>query len=456
MSYIAAYRAYDWNDTIAELGERMRRACPSARFTVLADESRGSLDACGWPKVSHTSDTSSLGLPAVPEGRVLWHNVDYGIYFLERALPDADYYLLSESDLAVNVALDPIVEQVRARKLDFVAHSILAAQPNWRFYNETAALFSRPMRALLFFMIISKRAAQCLLEARQSLGERFIRGELTTWPFCEGFVPSVLAEAGLSMAPLREFADVSHLRYRPKLSIADPDANRPGSLAHSVVGAEQFLDAVFADYPARTFVDPRSEIRRALRHESFGRTAPRAHALLLAQRDYPALAALEKEMRLNAVPVPERGPDLALCKPALVSSTHRESRHADPFREASGANSPDLASDAGFHTGEEQDPWWRVDLGADHVIDAVVLVNRLRKAERLKSFAIQGSRDGTTWVTRHTSPGGHLVSTDPEAPWRQEFADPFVARHIRLQMLGRGILHLRRVQVFGRAIVPAV
>ena len=54
-------------------------------------------------KVSHTEDTRSFGLPNHPKGGSLRYNGDYGDDFLRWALPEFDYYLLSESDLAVNL-----------------------------------------------------------------------------------------------------------------------------------------------------------------------------------------------------------------------------------------------------------------------------------------------------------------------------------------------------------------
>ena len=74
-------------------------------------------------------------------------------------------------------------------------------------------------------------------DSRQQLAQRLLSGEIDLWPFCEAFVPTVLKSApGMRFADVGSFAMTDHLRYRPRLSLHDPRANRPGSLAHSVPG----------------------------------------------------------------------------------------------------------------------------------------------------------------------------------------------------------------------------
>ena len=41
MSYLAAFRAYDWDETVDELAVRYFHACPGGHHVVLVDESRG-------------------------------------------------------------------------------------------------------------------------------------------------------------------------------------------------------------------------------------------------------------------------------------------------------------------------------------------------------------------------------------------------------------------------------
>ena len=142
--------------------------------------------------------------------------------------------------------------------------------------------------------------------------------------------------------------------------------------------------------------------------------------------------------------------DLAYGKPALTSSASRWSRFSDAARDAAGANSETLPADFGFHTQDEKDPWWMVDLLAEHAVDEVAIVNRKAFGDRCAHFVVESSTDHDTWTTRFAKRDGETISATAAAPWRVRFATPFRARYLRVRMLGEGMLHLRRVQVFGR------
>jgi hypothetical protein len=144
--------------------------------------------------------------------------------------------------------------------------------------------------------------------------------------------------------------------------------------------------------------------------------------------------------------------DRAFCKPATSSSVSRWSRYQDPERDACGANGEHLADDYGFHTQLEADPWWMVDLLEEQVVEEVAIVNRLNASERFRTFRIETSSDGKIWTTRFTQASPCEVSSNPERPWRVRFTDPLPARYVRIVLLGVGVLHLRRVQVYGAPV----
>jgi hypothetical protein len=129
-SYVAAFRAYTWDEDIAALADRFFDACPSARKVVLCDETRQTMDI-GYEKVSHTDDTRAFALPVYPPDRSLWYTGDNGLYFLRKALPDFDFYLTSESDLAVNVSCEPIIASASERQLDAIMHNLQRSTPDW-------------------------------------------------------------------------------------------------------------------------------------------------------------------------------------------------------------------------------------------------------------------------------------------------------------------------------------
>jgi hypothetical protein len=163
----------------------------------------------------------------------------------------------------------------------------------------------------------------------------------------------------------------------------------------------------------------------------------------------PAAPGLRLEQGWPAGPLT----DLAFLKPAVSSSVCRYSRHQDSELDARGANSDSLPHDYGFHTRREVHPWWMVDLGEEHFVEQVAVVNRRSHPERFRAFSIQTSCDGDAWTDRFRQPDGEEISSDAQAPWRASFAPPFPARYLRIVLSGVGTLHLRRVQVFGRIVL---
>jgi uncharacterized protein (DUF1810 family) len=452
--YVAAFRTYTWDEGIAELAQRFFAAVPSARQVLLVDETRGPIEIPGYEKISHTDHTACSDLPNNPPGRSLWFNVDYGIYSLQRQLPDFDYYLLSESDVAVNVPLEPMIRFASARRIDLIAHGVEPSTPDWFWHSHGLVLSPYPWRSLLFFMVLSRRAIACLLAARRQLAQRFAVGEIDLWPFCEAFVPTVLKSTpGMRFAKVSRFAATGNLAFRPRLSLHDPRANRPGSLVHSVLGAKRFIATLLATHPPRDFFSEGCELREGLISQApFEDVVEPLRRALAKKRDQAGIALLHEEAAAQGWPV-DRTTDLAFCKPAVASSVSPWSRYKDPERDACGANDDSLPQDYAFHTRTEANPWWMVDLLGEHLVEQVAIVNRLIQAERFRTFSIESCCDGRTWTTRFTQAEPGEVSSDPKLPWRMRFTDPFLARYLRISLLGTGPLHLRRVQVFGRILL---
>ncbi len=141
--------------------------------------------------------------------------------------------------------------------------------------------------------------------------------------------------------------------------------------------------------------------------------------------------------------------DLAYCKPALSSSTCYWSRVNDREQDARGANGYLLAATYGFHTDEEESPWWRVDLLETCSVTGVAIVNRPTHAERFHAFVIEASMDSEHWSLEYLKDDQEQVSSDLTSPLMVDFPALVITRYIRIRSLIRAPLHLRRVQVFG-------
>ena len=457
MSYVAAFRTYTWDEGTQELARRFFSATGTARQVVLADETQGALGIDEYEVISHTSNVAHLGLLNHPRENPLWFNVDYGVYVLRDALPNYDYYLLSESDLAVNLDLEPMMGIVMATGIDVVAHDVKPSTPDWYWHRGGAAIFAEPWRALLFFMVLSSRAVDLLFDARRRQAIEYRAHRLAEWPFCEPFVPSVLKQARMNFAEIGQFADVADLRFRPRIALNDDRAKRPGSLVHSVLAVPLYLKAVIGQSKPRDWFTPASDLRQALQGQSSTDYAPLLRAAFRSDLDHAGLAEFNTQMACHPIgddDVPEPA-DLAYCKPSITSSTSPWSRSEDRQVDAAGANGTVAHEDYGFHTDEETNPWWLVDLLESYVIDQLHIVNRTSHQERFTSFMVHSSSDGHVWLLRHMKLDLSTVSDRSDKPHQVDFPDPFVARHVRLTKLGTGVLHLRRIQVFGRTIGPS-
>jgi hypothetical protein len=216
------------------MAARIQDAAAGCHFVILADETKGALATTPFKKLAHTIDFSPLGLPSFPPGKVLWYNADYPLYTLRQNFPAATHFIVAEYDAAVNLPLLPIFQHAAAQKLDFIAHNICPATASWEWTARVAAHFSKPLHAFMPLILISARGIRHLLHRRQNWPEQTPK-EFEDWPFCEVFIPTVLAELpDCRMENWRRHADTTHFTLARRLDPDDKRAQRPGSIAHPV------------------------------------------------------------------------------------------------------------------------------------------------------------------------------------------------------------------------------
>jgi hypothetical protein len=126
--------------------------------------------------------------------------------------------------------------------------------------------------------------------------------------------------------------------------------------------------------------------------------------------------------------------DLAVGKPWRVSSTQGECRPAESF--CLGAHTNIL-----FHTNQEKNPWFELDLGGVVSFAAIEVQNRDDCCpDRAVPLALEVSDDAQSWVE---------VARRKDAfdTWRAEFS-PTRARYVRARAARKTTLHLVRVSVY--------
>jgi F5/8 type C domain len=129
-----------------------------------------------------------------------------------------------------------------------------------------------------------------------------------------------------------------------------------------------------------------------------------------------------------------RGPDLAAGKPWKTSSKAGDCDAAQ--RRCLGVATAIL-----FHTVEEENPWYEIDLGSQQPFSKVEVQNRTDCCpERAVPLVVEVSNDGKKYTEVARKP-------DSFSYWVAELKSPAIARYVRLRVARRSLLHLERVSV---------
>jgi formylglycine-generating enzyme required for sulfatase activity len=123
---------------------------------------------------------------------------------------------------------------------------------------------------------------------------------------------------------------------------------------------------------------------------------------------------------------------------------------ADPGLDAAGAVDGTIDGGFGFHTDQQDRPWWQVDLGEVCAIDRVVVFNRTVAAERARTLIVRISDDGVTWKNAYEHDGTIFYGQQGQQPLVARLQG-IPTRYLRLQVQEHTWLHLDEVQVFGVA-----
>jgi len=116
-----------------------------------------------------------------------------------------------------------------------------------------------------------------------------------------------------------------------------------------------------------------------------------------------------------------------------------------PEQDAAGAVDGKTDEQWGFHTGEDDRPWWQVDLGDAVKLGAIVVHNRPGFEDRARDVQVLLSQDGEAWTAFYAHDGSAFGIDDKALTVPGKGAG---ARFVRLQLPRRGYFHLNEVQVF--------
>ena len=138
------------------------------------------------------------------------------------------------------------------------------------------------------------------------------------------------------------------------------------------------------------------------------------------------------------------GRNLALGRSAKQSSLYGDLGRYGPFGGVNGKKTGTV----GFHTALEEFPWWQVDLGDIYFLTEIHVYNRLDAVpERAYNFIVRLSEDDKQWKLVHRQGGIAFGGIDGNPA--QIILDRVPAQFVRIELEGKGYLHLDEVEVFG-------
>lgn len=103
----------------------------------------------------------------------------------------------------------------------------------------------------------------------------------------------------------------------------------------------------------------------------------------------------------------------------------------------------------GFHTSEQDDPWWQVDLERSVPLDRVVIYNRgAGVSDRAARLRVLVSDTGTDWKQVYEHDGTVFHGFADQRPLSVDMSGTVVARFVRIQVPGKQFLHLDEIEVY--------
>lgn len=456
--YAVLFKTHAWDEFIERQLSRLQTVCERGDIHVFMDQTKGFKPVRTRHPVMHASEKECewLGLQLEPSGSLFWYCNDYPTYYFYERYPHYDYYVIIEYDVACCVSLDNLVSEAAARGIDAIAQPIKTVIAEWHWaktgegvYGPGQSLFA----SLFCFAVFSRAAVELLLRRRRALTADLAQGRITNWPYGELFMATELQADRRRVAPLADFASVTSYDWWPPTLDFNREVKQAGEIIHPFLDEPRYLASCFkfaADLTA--FFDPASALvaqtsqclRSLVLTALMSEVRKRKNVALLARVKYSLSNA---DRAVTDMPI-----NVALGKPATQSSVSQWSRHQDVGTDAAGGVNGDITGSYGFHTGEDDRPWWMVDLAGRFSLSEFRIYNRLDVRHRARHLQIWLSETAVTWSPLLAADPPHDFGGADGQPLRLILPEPRIARFVRLELDGRDYLHLDEVEVFGEPV----
>lgn len=132
--------------------------------------------------------------------------------------------------------------------------------------------------------------------------------------------------------------------------------------------------------------------------------------------------------------------DVALYKPAFQSSLYQNNNRYN----ARTVLNNEIVNDFSFHTQEEENPWWYVDLIYPYFIDYIVIYDRPKFSYKSRTLKVEISLDLMRWEVIHE---GLLYNDESGLPFILPLSGLIKAKYVRLSINEKHYFHLKKVSI---------
>ncbi len=269
------FRTHFWDDFAARQFERLLKVAAGTDVFVLVDETNGPVAGIFHPDVVRVTETGllAMGLARAGEGNLLWFNGDYPLYRFQELHPDYDYYVQLEYDVLIHQPIAPLVAKLQAKHVDFVGLTKGDTGAHW-FWRATMAGYPADdvRNQLICLCVFSGAALRHLWQARVAQSTAWQNGELATWPFCEGFIPTELARGGFVSRELSTYGTTDAYDHWPPFLEADAPGLAGKDFVHPVLDEPRYIGSLQKYHIGLSgYLNPASQFHRKLRRLSASR-----------------------------------------------------------------------------------------------------------------------------------------------------------------------------------------
>lgn len=269
-NFAVIFKTHFWDAFVERQFLRLRSRIRNGALYILIDETIETAGHVPYEPVIRIQpeDFARYGLAEVTtHGSVVWYNIDYPNYVAFCKIPAYDYYISVEYDAVICGSADALIAAAAAQRIDYLGLPIKKPASAWPWYDLHLDIYGPEMRVFLSCIsVFSHRAMQHLLRRRREMAEDFQAGTLKFWPNNEAFIPNEIENAGLSLASLARFGDVSRYDWWPPL--AEPELPRIGGDAfiHPVLAGQRYAKSMLHHEPSfSALLFPNSHVRSKLR-----------------------------------------------------------------------------------------------------------------------------------------------------------------------------------------------